>query len=146
MPVVQRLNLSYESIRYYAYSVIKAQIPQVSRRADEDRFLHLISFIVYQTFKLNDLLIDTLLSAVQAAVNAAEKEQKEVYFRERDQRNKSFATLVEVSSERPRDSFGNQNYRRGCEMNDSQKVALIDGALNRKIGQAGMGRTANRRV
>ena len=84
MPVVQRLNLSYESIRYYAYSVIKAQIPQVSRRADEDRFLHLIAFIVYQTFKLNDLLIDTLLSAVQAAVNAAEKEQKEVYFRERD--------------------------------------------------------------
>jgi len=95
MPVVQRLNLSYESIRYYAYSVIKAQIPQVSRRADEDRFLHLIAFIVYQTFKLNDLLIDTLLSAVQAAVNAAEKEQKEVYFRERDQRNQSFATLVE---------------------------------------------------
>ena len=76
MPVVQRLNLSYESIRYYAYSVIKAQIPQVSRRADEDRYLHLIAFIVYQTFKLNDLLIDTLLSAVQSAVNAAEKEQK----------------------------------------------------------------------
>jgi TnpA family transposase len=95
MPVVQRLNLSYESIRYYAYSVIKAQIPQVSRRADEDRYLHLIAFIVYQTFKLNDLLIDTLLSAVQSAVNAAEKEQKEVYFRERDQRNQSFATQVE---------------------------------------------------
>ena len=76
IPVVQRLNLSYESIRYYAYSVIKSLIPQVSRRADEDRFLHLIAFIVYQTFELNDLLIDTLLSAVQAAVNAAEKEQK----------------------------------------------------------------------
>src|ERR1700751_1752680 len=38
-PVVERLNLSCEHIRYYAYSVIKAQIPQVSRRADEDRFL-----------------------------------------------------------------------------------------------------------
>ena len=71
--VVHRLDLSYECIRYYAYSVIKSQIPQVSRRADEDRFLHLIAFIVYQTFKLNDLLIDTMLSAVQAAVNAAEK-------------------------------------------------------------------------
>ena len=92
-PVVQRLDLSYECIRYYAYSVIKAQIPQVSRRADEDRFLHLIAFVVYQTFKLNDLLIDTMLSAVQAAANAAEKEQKEVYFRERDQRNQSFAAL-----------------------------------------------------
>lgn len=33
-PVVERLNLSCEPIRYYAYSVIKAQIPQVSRRAD----------------------------------------------------------------------------------------------------------------
>jgi hypothetical protein len=38
--------LSCEHIRYYAYSVIKAQIPQVSRRADEDRFLHLIAFVV----------------------------------------------------------------------------------------------------
>ncbi|MDD5463281.1 MAG: hypothetical protein PHG00_16940 [Methylococcales bacterium] len=61
--VVHRLYLSYECIRYYAYSVIKSHIPQVSRRADEDRFLHLIAFIVYQTFKLNDLLIDTMLSA-----------------------------------------------------------------------------------
>jgi len=36
-----------------------------------------------------------MLIAVQAAVNAAEKEQKEVYFREREQRNQSFAALVE---------------------------------------------------
>jgi hypothetical protein len=55
-PLVQRLDLSYESIRYYAYCVIKAQISKISRRADEDRFLHLIAFIVYQTFKLNDTL------------------------------------------------------------------------------------------
>lgn len=75
-PVVQRLNLSDECIRYYVYSVIKAQIPQVSRRADEDRYLHLIAFIVYQTFKLNDTLIDTLLHAVQAVANTAEKDQK----------------------------------------------------------------------
>ena len=68
-PVIERLDLSYESIRYYAYSVIKAQIPQVSRRADDDRFLHLIAFVVFQTFKLNDTLIDTLLSAVQASIN-----------------------------------------------------------------------------
>ncbi|MBA2726574.1 MAG: DUF4158 domain-containing protein, partial [Parachlamydiaceae bacterium] len=52
--VVQHLNLSYECIRYYAYSVIKSQIPQISRRAVEDRYLHLIAFVVYQTFKLND--------------------------------------------------------------------------------------------
>jgi hypothetical protein len=61
-PVVDRLALSFEGIRYYAYSVIRFQIPQMSRRSAEDRHLHLISFIVYQTFKLQDILIDTLLS------------------------------------------------------------------------------------
>ncbi|MBD9363791.1 Tn3 family transposase [Methylomonas fluvii] len=133
MPVVQRLNLSYESIRYYAYSVIKAQIPQVSRRADEDRFLHLIAFIVYQTFKLNDLLIDTLLSAVQAAVNAAEKEQKEVYFRERDQRNQSFATLVEQFRQNVQATLSAiRTIVADAKLNDSQKVVLIDGVLNDK--------------
>ena len=133
MPVVQRLDLSYESIRYYAYSVIKAQIPQVSRRADEDRFLHLIAFIVYQTFKLNDILIDILLSAVQAAVNAAEKEQKEVYFRERDQRNQSFTTLVEQFRQNVQETLSAiRTIVADAKLNDSQKVVLIDGVLNEK--------------
>lgn len=132
-PVVQRLDLSYECIRYYAYSVIKSQIPQVSRRADEDRYLHLIAFIVYQTFKLNDLLIDTFLSAVQAAVNAAEKEQKEVYFRERDQRNKSFATLVEQFRQNVQTTLSDiRMIVADVKLNDSQKIALIDGVLNVK--------------
>ena len=112
-PVVQRLDLGYECIRYYAYSVIKAQIPQVSRRADEDRFLHLIAFVVYQTYKLNDTLIDTMLAAVQAAVNAVEKDQKEVYFHEREQRNQSFSVLIEQFRQNARgDAIGNQAYRR----------------------------------
>jgi hypothetical protein len=94
-PIVERLNLSGECIRYYAYLVIKAQIPQVARRADESRYLHLIAFVVYQTFRLNDTLIDTLLSAVQAALNAAQKEHKEVYYQEREQRSQSFAVLAD---------------------------------------------------
>src|SRR5271166_203826 len=49
----------------------------------------------YQTFKLNDTLIDTLLGAVQAAINAAEKEQKEVYFQGREQRNQSVSALAD---------------------------------------------------
>ena len=63
-PVISQLNLSDEFIKYYAYSVIKSQIPQVSRRAADNRLLHLIAFVAYQTFKLNDTLIDTLLNAV----------------------------------------------------------------------------------
>ncbi|MGA9391860.1 MAG: Tn3 family transposase [Candidatus Sulfotelmatobacter sp.] len=130
-PVVERLNLSCEHIRYYAYSVIKSQIPQVSRRADEDRFLHLISFVVYQTFRLNDTLIDTLLSAVQAAINAVDKEQKEVYFREREQRNQSFAALVDQLRENVRETLSSiRHIVADAQLSDSQKVALIHVALN----------------
>jgi TnpA family transposase len=130
-PVVERLNLSCEHIRYYAYSVIKAQIPQVSRRADEDRFLHLIAFVVYQTFKLNDTLIDTLLSAVQAAINAVQKEEKETYFREREQRSQSFSVLVNQLRKSVRETLSSiRDIVADAQLTDSQKVALIEEALN----------------
>jgi hypothetical protein len=40
-------------------------------------------------------LIDTLLSAVQTAVNAAEKAHKEIYYQEREQRTQAFAALAD---------------------------------------------------
>jgi TnpA family transposase len=135
-PVVQRLDLSCEHIRYYACSVVKSQIPQVSRRADEDRFLHLIAFVVYQTFKLNDTLIDTLLSAVQAAVNAVEKEQKEVYFQEREQRNQSFSALADRLGRDVQETLSSiRHIVADVVLSDSQKVALIDAALNAETGK-----------
>lgn len=130
-PIVQRLNLSDECVRYYAYSVIKAQIYQVSRRADEDRFLHLIAFVVYQTFKLNDTLIDTLLSAVQAVVNTAEKDQKEAYFQAREQRSQSFNTLVEQLRQNVSETLSAiKHIVTDVKLSDKQKLALIDAALN----------------
>ena len=64
-PVINQLSLSYECLRYYAHSVIKSQVHQVSRREEDDRYLHLLAFIVYQTLKLQDILVDTMLLAVQ---------------------------------------------------------------------------------
>jgi hypothetical protein len=49
-PVISALGLTHEGLRYYANSVIKAEIFQVSRRAAEDRYLHLLAFIAHQTF------------------------------------------------------------------------------------------------
>lgn len=130
-PVVQRLQLSYECTRYYAYSVIKAQIPQVSRRADDDRLLYLIAFVAYQTFKLNDTLIDTLLSAVQAAVNAAEKAHKEVYFQEREQRSQSLSTLADKLRQSVSETFSRiRHIVADPQLCDNQKVALIDAVVN----------------
>jgi TnpA family transposase len=88
-PVITQLNLSNASIRHYAYLVIKSQIPQISRRSAKIRYLYLIAFIAYQTFKLNDMLIDTLLQTVKNATNSADRNQKEAYFAERNQRNQS---------------------------------------------------------
>jgi Tn3 transposase DDE domain/Domain of unknown function (DUF4158) len=130
-PVVQRLGLSYEWIRHYAYSVIKAQIPQVSRRAAADRYLHLITFVVYQTFKLNDTLIDIPLNAVQATVNVVDKECKETYFQERDQRHESFSALVGRLRQNIRATLSAiKRIVADGRLSDSQKIASIDTELN----------------
>ncbi|HZS49190.1 MAG TPA: DUF4158 domain-containing protein [Blastocatellia bacterium] len=66
---IAALKLTHEGLGYYANSVIKAEIFQVARRSTADRYLHLLSFIAHQTFKLQDTLIDTLLQCVQTSVN-----------------------------------------------------------------------------
>lgn len=130
-PVVQRLDLSYECTRYYAYSVIKAQIPQVSRRADDDRLLHLIAFVVYQTFKLNDTLIDTLLSAVQAAINGSEKAEKEAYFQEREKRSQSLSVLADKLRQSVQETISSiKHIVANVKLSDGEKVALIDAVVN----------------
>ena len=135
-PLVQRLHLSYEAIRYYAYFVIKAQIPQISRRSDEDRFLHLVAFAVYQTFKLNDTLIDTMLVAVQAAINGAEKDQKEVYFEEREQRTRSFSALADQLHQDVEKTLASiRHVLADTQLSDRDKVSLIDAALNGDVAR-----------
>ena len=135
-PVVERLGLGYEGIRYYAYAVIKAQITQIARRADEARYLHLIAFVVYQTFKLNDTLIDTLLISVQAAVNTAEKAHKEAYYQERGQRTQSFAALADRLGQSVRETLSAiGRIVADPQLGDSEKVALINAALAAQDGQ-----------
>jgi TnpA family transposase len=125
-PVITKLNLSATSMRHYAYLVIKSQIPQISRRSVPIRYLYLVAFIAYQTFKLNDMLIDTLLQTVKNATNSAERRQKEVYFAEREKRDESFKTfkqnIFETLSTIRHIVDDNQ-------LNDNQKVPLISQAL-----------------
>lgn len=86
-PVITALGLSHEGLSYYAHAVIKAEIFQVTRRAAADRYLHLLAFIAYQTFRLQDILIDTLLQCVQATLNTTQREHKEQYYQSRGQRH-----------------------------------------------------------
>lgn len=93
--LLKALNLTHEGIKYYAHSVIKSEIFQVSRRADEDRYLHLIAFVTHQYFKLQDLLIDTFLIAVQNSINISTREHKELYYEKRKEKNKSIKRVVD---------------------------------------------------
>ena len=125
-PVITKLNLSAASVRHYAYLVIKSQIPQISRRSVPIRYLYLVAFIAYQTFKLNDMLIDTLLQTVKNATNSAERRQKEVYFAEREKRDESFKTFKQ-------NIFETLSTIRHIvddkQLNDNQKVPLISQAI-----------------
>jgi TnpA family transposase len=92
--ILKELNLTHEGIRYYANSVIKSEIFQVSRRSDENRYLHLIAFVVHQFFKLQDILIDIFLIAVQNNINTATREHKEIYYKKRKEKNESVKKFV----------------------------------------------------
>jgi TnpA family transposase len=124
--VITKLNLSAASVRHYAYLVIKAQIPQISRRSVPIRYLYLIAFIAYQTFKLNDMLIDTLLQTVKTATNSAERRQKEAYFAEREKRDESLKTFKQNIFET---LSAIRHIVDDNQLNDNQKVPLISQAL-----------------
>lgn len=63
-PAIKVLELSHDGIQYYANSVIKSGIFQITRRTEEDRYLHAIAFVVHQYYRLQDNLIDVLLISV----------------------------------------------------------------------------------
>ena len=93
--IVRALDLTPEGLRYYAHSVIKAEVFQMSRRADPDRHLHLLCFIAHQYFHLHDLLMDTLLMASRSASNTCKQEDRNQYYDGRADRQEAARSLVE---------------------------------------------------
>lgn len=94
-PILVVLNLGHEGIRYFANSVIKADIFQINQRADEDRYVHLIAFIAHQYYKLQDNLVDTLLSTVSSSQNSAKRDHKDWCYEKRKNKFDGFKEIVE---------------------------------------------------
>ena len=59
-PTLQSLALMPGWMRYYAESVLRSEIFQLTRRDDPDRYLHLIAFIAHQFYRLQDNLVEVL--------------------------------------------------------------------------------------
>ena len=130
-PVINHLALGYECVRYYASSVVKSQVHQISRRAEDDRYLHLIAFTVYQSLKLQDMLIDTLLLSVQATINATQKDHKDSYYEERETRNQSVAYLVDNLKKGFLGTIATiKSIIANSQLTADQKVVAIDTAVN----------------
>jgi TnpA family transposase len=93
-PLLEGLGLGPESIQYYAQSVIRAEIFQLTRRDEKNRYLHLAAFVAHQYYRLQDNLVAVLLTSLQRLQNTATREHKEHCYAQREQRNESLKTLI----------------------------------------------------
>ena len=89
------LDLGAEGTRYYAGSVAKSQIFQLTRRTDSDRYVHAIAFITHQFYRLQDNLIDVWLSTVRSFQNTASRAHKEQAFTQRKAANEKTLNLLD---------------------------------------------------
>ena len=94
--VAESLDLTQEGLRFYATSVLKAQVFQISRRVDIDRHLHLVCFVTHQYYRVQELLVDVLLSCVQTLLNTCKREHKERFYVTRQERQRSVTTFAEA--------------------------------------------------
>uniref|UniRef100_UPI0035C97D4D Tn3 family transposase n=1 Tax=uncultured Fibrella sp. TaxID=1284596 RepID=UPI0035C97D4D len=81
-PLIVQLNLSDDTIQYYAQYVLDTRSAQSVERLGE-RYLRLIAFIVYQYLTVGDALVLSFQQAVTALVNEGEQELKETLYAER---------------------------------------------------------------
>ena len=93
-PTLQSLALMPGGIRYYAESVLRSEIFQLTRRDDPDRYLHVIAFIAHQFYRLQDNLVDVLLTSLRSFQNGAIREHKEQCYARRDQQHETLKTLL----------------------------------------------------
>ncbi len=92
-PVITNLQLRPETIQYYTQIVLRAQVFQISRR-DEKKYLYLLSFVIHQYYRLNDLLTETILQAVKKSFNKSVNEHKEKFYETRKNRHHEISDLV----------------------------------------------------
>lgn len=141
-PVIASLDLTPDGIRYYANAVLKSQVFQVARRADDDRHLHLVCFIAHQFYRLQDTLMDILLKVVQNVLNAGKRHHKEAYYAARTEHRRAvqaFVTCVDHGAVSPLQTI--EAIAFNTALSDSEKVqhiqaVLTDGKVQRHAAQA----------
>lgn len=130
-PILSKLELGYEGIRYYANSVIKSDIFHISRRSHEDRYVHAISFVAHQYCRLQDNLVDVLQIVIQSHQNTTDREYKDWCYENTKQRDKSLKSLL---GDNVLNLFATiSNVLKNKEASDSDKVQQIQKLLPQSV-------------
>ena len=94
-PVLEILDIGSEGVRYYAGGVHRSEMFQLQRRSDADRYLHAIAFIADQHHRLQDAMVDMLLSVMQSFRTTVEREHKEEVFTQRKTAGARFEKMLD---------------------------------------------------
>jgi len=92
--ILSVLDLGHAGIRYYAGSVIKSRMFQLQQRSEADRYIHATAFVAHQFYRIQDNLIDILLSVVASFQTTALRKHKERSHENRKEQNKRLKTLI----------------------------------------------------
>ena len=120
------MKLKQDGIKYFAESILKPQIFQLHQRSDEDRYLHAIAFIAHQYFRLQDNLVDVLLSVVRTFQNTAQRKYTDLCYEQRKTQQKHLSSFLSRLDE---DVFGLLKGIRALsqdkDVSDAEKVKAI---------------------
>jgi TnpA family transposase len=133
-PVISKLDLSGEAIRFYAQTVHKTDAFHMARRQDTSRYLHLLAFVAYQSFRLQDMLVDSLLQSVQNATNAATQEYRGQYFQKRLEQRKTLNDLLKSLQTQVFPTFDNiSKVLADKETSALRKLERIETSMNENL-------------
>jgi hypothetical protein len=103
---------------------------------EEDRHLHLICFIAHQFYRLQDTLIDILVTVTQTALNTSKRAHKEQYYAARQSQRSAvanFVDCVDAGAVAPLKAIEAVVFSN--ELSDTQKVERIQEVLTDKSPQ-----------
>ncbi len=129
-PVLEMLDLGLDGVRYYAGSVLRSEIFQIRRRSDADRHIHTLAFIAHQHHRLQDNLVDVLLSVVQTSQNTAQRAHKDKVYEERQTQSEeldNLLTAIETKVVGPLSRI--RNLADDAMLSDAQKIERIKQVL-----------------
>ena len=83
LPIVKTLPINVRGIEYFATTVLKSDIFRVQRKSCADKYLHLITFVVYQYSILHDALMDILLKSIASFNSSVKREHQHRCYKNR---------------------------------------------------------------